>query len=74
MVDVGGPDNFLGLGIIPSNHYFVKIYISYNFLDEVSSTYQNRANAVNQVAAANMVSGQLTPTGQYYKDMIRKNT
>lgn len=34
--------------------------------------YQNRANAVNQ-AAAHMASGQLTPTGQYYKDLIRKN-
>ena len=36
-----GFDNFSGLGVIPVNHYVVKIYSFPDFLHEVPSTYRN---------------------------------
>lgn len=36
--------------------------------------YSGRANAVNTIAAANIRDGTLTPTGEFYREMIENNT
>jgi len=48
-------------------------YVDYTPATDVMN-FSDRMNTVNRVASGNILTRQLTPTGQYYKDLIRNNT